>query len=405
MKNSNRSKHLWDSNKTKKEAIAFAAGWDIKQKPKYEDLLIPYQIKIDKVYSKELFDKGYLDKKQFNAIQDGLSNLQYKEDRLSIEGYEDVHSFVESKLREQYGGRLTGNVHIGLSRNDMICTIMRMLMRDEIAKVEHDLCKFISVLYSEIEEKGAKVIPGYTHYRVAMPSTYGLLLDSYVERLGRVKKDFIIWNSKYNRCPLGSAAGFGSPLQINRERVSKELGFDDVTNNSLDAVSTRWEAEADLAFSLTMIFNHLSVISRDLIFMSSAGINILELPAEYCTGSSIMPQKRNPDVLEAIMGRSANVMGDLFSLMLVGRDNISGYNRETQWTKYPIMDAVGETENVLHILSEIIKRIKVNERRSKQLLKRENAYSAERAMRKAIREKKGFRDVKLSIEKEIKRKR
>ena len=401
MKNSNPQKHLWDSSKTKKEAIDFAAGWDIKHKPKYEDLLIPYQIKLDKAYSVELLGQGYINKRQFNAIQDGLSNLQYKEDRLSVEGYEDVHSFVESRLREQHG-KLVGNLHLGLSRNDMICTIMRMLMKNEAENAESGICTFISVLNSEISEKGKLIIPGYTHHRVAMPSTYGLLLDSYTERLARVKKDLTIWKSKYNKCPLGSAAGFGSPLEMNWDRVALELGFDSPIGNSLDAVSTRWEAEADLAFSLSMLLNHLSTISQDFIFMSSAGINVLELPQEYCTGSSIMPQKRNPDVLEAIKAKAAIVHGITFSIMEIGK-NISGYNRDTQWTKYLIMDAIAEYEGTTEILRELIKGTKVNEKRSKKLLKQENAFSAEEAIKRAILEKTGFRQIKLEIEKRIKK--
>jgi len=305
------NKELWNSSKTKKEAIEFAAGWDVRQKPLYENLLIPYQIKVDKVFSKELLRQKYIDKKQFDAIRDGLSNLEYKTSNLSVEGYEDVHSFVESKLSEEYED-LVGSLHLGLSRNDQICTIMRMLMKEELEKAEKELCDFISTLNSEIKKKGSKVIPGYTHHRIAMPSTYGLLLDSYVKRLERVKKNFANWNKKYNECPLGAAAGFGTSLNIDRERIAKELGFAASTENSLDAVSTRWEAEADLAFSLSMCLTHFSTISQDLIYLSSAGINIFELPSEYCTGSSIMPQKKNPDVLEVIKAKASVVQGIAF---------------------------------------------------------------------------------------------
>ena len=398
-----KSKHLWDSSKTKKEAIDFAASWDVKQKPMYENLLIPYQIVLDKVYSKELLRQKYINQKQFDAIQDSLSNLQCHEDRLSTEGYEDVHSFVESKLAEH--SKLTGNIHLGLSRNDQICTIMRMLMKAEISKIEGELCGFISALNNEIDRKGSKVIPGYTHHRVAMPSTYGLLLGSYVERLGRVRKDFISWNQKYNKCPLGSAAGFGSSLKIDRGLVAKELGFDDVTENSLDAVSTRGEAEAHLVFILSTCLDHLSTISQDLIFMSSAGIDVVKLPPEYCTGSSIMPQKRNPDVLEATKAKASDVLGKLVSIKSINRGNISGYNRDTQWTKYALIDAINEFDGALELLSDVIKNIEVDEKRSKELLRKEKAYAAEEAMRKAVQEKVPFRQAKLEIERKIKNKK
>jgi len=395
-------KHLWDSSKTKQEAIDFAAGWDIKQKPLYENLLIPYQIKLDRVFSNELFRQGHINKNQADVIRDGLTNLEFKTEKLSVEGYEDVHSFVESKLAEQHG-ELVGNLHLGLSRNDQICTIMRMFMNDKIDKIDLSLVVLTVRLGSEIKGRGARIIPGYTHHRVAMPSTYGLLLESYMEKIDRVRDDLSNWNSKYNKCPLGSAAGFGSPLKIDRTRVAKELGFYETTKNSLDAVSSRWEAEAGLAFALSLCMNHFSNISQDLIFMSSAGINVIELPSDYCTGSSIMPQKRNPDVLEVIKAKASVMQGITSSIMSIGKGNISGYNRDTQWTKYLIIDAINEFEGVPEILSEIIKGIKINEKRSKQLLRKENAYSAEKAIKKAIMEKTAFRSTKLRIERKLKR--
>jgi argininosuccinate lyase len=149
--------------------------------------------------------------------------------------------------------------------------------------------------------------------------------------------------------------------------------------------------------------NHLSTISQDFIFMSSAGINVIELPAEYCTGSSIMPQKRNPDVLEAIKAKASILHGITSSIISIGKGNISGYNRDTQWTKYLVIDAILEFEDSPSILSGVIKRVKINERRSKQLLKKENAYAAEEAIKTSILGKKSFRQVKLSAEKDIKR--
>jgi len=397
-----RSKELWDSSKTKKEAIDFAAGWDIKQKPMYENLLIPYQIKLDRVYSNELFRQGHIDEQQTHAIRNGLGNLEFKTEKLSVEGYEDVHSYVESKLAEEHG-KLVDNMHLGLSRNDMICTIMRMMMNDKIDKIDAELAILAVELGSEIKTNGMKIIPGYTHHRVAMPSTYGLLLGSYYQKIERVRKDLSNWNDKYNECPLGSAAGFGSPLKMNRMRIARELGFFKPTENSLDAVSSRWEAEADLAFTLAICMNHFSTISQDLIFLSSAGINVVELPKEYCTGSSIMPQKRNPDVLEVIKAKASVLQGISSSIVSIGKGNISGYNRDTQWTKYLIIDAINEFEGTPEILRNIIKGVKINEARSKQLLKKEKAYSAEQAMKMAIAKKIGFRQAKLSIERKIKR--
>jgi argininosuccinate lyase len=373
---------LWNSNKTNRKAIEFSAGWDNKPRPPYDDLLIPYQLKLDRVYSYELLEQGYITSKQHEAIQEGLRELSRKHSarELSVVGYEDVHSLVESQLHELYGADLVGNIHLGLSRNDQVITLMRMWMKDQALATHKDLTHLIRTIDEEIKTKGKLVFVGYTHYRVAMPTTYGELLKSYMSGLTRDKKSLEFWVKQYDECPLGVGAGFGSPIKLDRDRLAKKLRFSRPTENSIDTVTTRWEPELKLADTIKTMMNHLATMSQDFKINSMEGINTILLPTEYCLGSSIMPQKKNPDVLETIERKAIDIEGEAFKLSSVGRGNISGYNRATQETKYCIMNIFQELSGCLDIMSEIIKSIRINEGRAKELLERGGAYAAEKAV-------------------------
>jgi argininosuccinate lyase len=398
-------KIFWHSEGVKEKAVEFSAGWDNKPKEPYDDELIPYEIEADIVYARELLQQGYITKKEFDAIEKGLKELEkeFSAGELTVVGYEDVHSLIELKLDEKYG-EAVGNMHIGKSRNDQIVTIMRMWMRGHSKELKKEIENFIAVLNAEIEKKGSLTIPGYTHYRVAMPTTYGELLKSYVAPLIRDANKLEQWFQDYNECPLGSGAAFGSTVKLNRARLAKELGFDRATSSTIDPITNRWEAEASFAFALCNTLNHLSTIAQDLIYLSSTGIDVITLPKEFCTGSSIMPQKQNPDVLEVIKAKAAVSNGILQSLLELGKGNISGYNRNTQWTKYLIMDLVREFDNLFEVLSGFVEGVVVNENKSKELLSAGKAYAAKEIADKALKSKKSFRKEKLEYEKDLKKK-
>lgn len=394
---------LWDSSKTNRKAIEFSAGWDNKPKPAYDDLLIPYQLKLDSVYSSELQRLGYITPKEHKTIQNGLARLaeMNSSGELSVEGHEDVHSLVESKLNEWYGD-LTGNVHLGLSRNDQVTTLMRMLMKDKMIDTHHDLTSLISTIENEKTERGNLVFVGYSHHRVAMPTTYGELLKSYATALTRDKKALEFWLKQYNDCPLGAGAGFGSPIKLDRYELAKKLGFSKPAKSSIDAVTTRWEAEVKLADAIKVMMNHLGTIAQDFIINSMDGINTISLPPEYCTGSSIMPQKLNPDVLETIKRKAIDIEGEAFKLSSVWRGNISGYNRDTQGTKYWVIDVFQELPGCLEIMSDIIRGIRINEEKAKELLEKGGAYTAAEVIKKAVDKKMPYRQTKIKREKELK---
>jgi argininosuccinate lyase len=396
---------LWDSGKTDKKAIEFSAGWDNKPGPPYDDLLIPYQIELDRVYSSSLLSSGYISSKQSEAIQNGLEELskRHSSGELSVVGYEDVHSLVESKLNELYSAELVGNVHIGLSRNEQIATLMRMWMKNQASATNSDLTSFMRGVEQEIETNGRLAFVGYSHHRIAMPTTYGKLLESYAKGFGRDKKYLESWLEMYDECPLGDGAGFGSPIKLDRGRLAKELGFSRPTESSIDTVTTIWEPGARLADTIKIMMSHLSTIAQDFIINSMEGLNVILLPPEYCTGSSMMPQKLNPDVLETIKRKALDIDKEASKLSAIGIGNISGYNRDTQGAKYWIINVFQEQSGSLDIMSDVIRGAKVDERRVKELLEMGGAYAAEKAIRKSIEEKRPYRSTKLEIESEIKK--
>lgn len=396
--------HLWDSSRVAPGVIEFCAALDNKPRPPYDDALIQYQLKLNHVYTDELLRLGCINKMQYYSIRKGLRELSklYSKGKLTVEGYEDVQTMVESKLHKWYGDRRVGNMAIGLSRNDQVITITRMWMKEQAKKTLGDLESIISIIDEKREETGKLAMVGYSHHRVAMPTTYGELLRSYAEQLKRDKISIKCWLKEYDESPLGAGAGFGPTIRLNRMNLAKALGFKRPTKSTIDTVTTRWEAEYKLASNISVIMNRLSTMACDLIQYSMEGINTVTLPPEYCTGSSIMPQKRNPDVLESIKARAVDIQHNAGKLIHVGGNNISGYNRDNQWTKYWIMDVFYALDGCLYFMSKVIEGAKVNDDRAGELLGESNADSAKMAARESIKNKKPFRSTKLRVERNLK---
>ncbi len=393
---------MWAAKKVNKKAIEFCSCQDNKYRKPYDSFLIQYEINADTVYAEQLFKQKHISKEDFYRIKQGLEVLLNKNNKknLEIKDYEDVHSLIESRLRKIIG-KPADNLYLGKSRNDQSSTILRMYMKDEISKIEHELKDFIFLLKTDRENRGKLIIPGYTHNRIAMPYTYGKLLETYIEWFKRDIENIKFWIKQYNKCPLGSAAGFGSPLNLDRGELSKKLGFKEPVKSTLDAVM-KCEAEEKFVHTALSIFTHLSQISSDFINYSREGVDVVKLPNQYCLGSSIMPQKHNPDVLETIKGKKSRISGFMHSIEDLNKGNFSGYNREMQTAKYSVIDTANEFDNVFDILEDFIAKTEINEKRSKELLDKSNAYSAGKIAIECANNKKSFRREKLKLEEQIK---
>jgi argininosuccinate lyase len=219
-------------------------------------------------------------------------------------------------------------------------------------------------------KNAATIIPGYTHHQHAMVTTLGHVFFSFSESSYRDLLRFKQWHTLFNVNPLGGAAGYGTSFPLDRELTSMLLGFDKASSSSLDPVTNRWESEAELGCAISMTMNHLSGLAQTLILFTTTEFGFVTLSDKYCGGSSIMPQKRNPGGLEVIKAKTALVQGILGSLLSLGRGVLVGYNRDSQWSKYLIMDALEESGAAPRIMAAILDTLSIDEQRAKDLCQR-----------------------------------
>ncbi len=322
----------------------------------FDNRLYKHDIAGSIVHAKMLEHVGLLNKKELNAIIKGLKEIAKEIDEGRFEfdaSFEDIHMAIETKLIEKVGnpGR---KLHTARSRNDQIALDMRLYLRDI---VDMELIPAILSLQSEfvnLANRNKDVIcPGYTHLQHAQPILLAHLLLSYVEQLERDKQRLENIRKRINVLPLGSCALAGTTLNIERSFVANELGFDGISRNSIDAVSDR-DFAIEFVFGLAMIAGHLSRWAEDWILWASSEFDFIELDERYCTGSSIMPQKRNPDILELIRGKTGRVYGDLMNLLTLVKGLPSSYNRDLQEDKPAIFDAIDTVVPSLKISAEIV---------------------------------------------------
>ena len=264
--------------------------------------------------------------------------------------------FSLSELGIESGGK----VHTGRSRNDQIVLDMRLYLRDQVLEFVEGLIFLMESLLQQAEEHRSTVMPGYTHHQHAVATTFGHLLLSFAEALERDVQRFVHWFDLFNKNPLGAAAGYGTTFNLDRQLTSKLLGFDGPTENVTDPITQRWEPEAELAYDVAVMMDHLSTMAQTLILLSTREFNMVRLNDRHCTGSSIMPQKRNPCSLEVIKAKTSFAHGMVVSLLSVGKALFMGYNRDTQWTKYWIMDLVDESKPALSVMTDVIRLLQVN---------------------------------------------
>ena len=298
---------------------------------------------------------GIIDKSESDKIVDGLNDIlnDIKSGKLSIDmEAEDIHTFVEGELTARLGQ--TGKrLHTARSRNDQVALDIRLTLRDEIDEIIAKLKGLVTVLCNKAEEHSKTIMPGYTHLQRAQPITFGHHLMAYcamilrdIDRLSDVKK-------RMNICPLGSGALAGTTYPLDRNMVADLLGFDDITYNSLDGVSDR-DFCIELASALSLVMVHLSRFSEEIIMWCSWEFKFVELDDAFSTGSSIMPQKKNPDIAELVRGKSGRVFGDLTTLLTVMKGIALAYNKDMQEDKEAIFDAVDTVKMCLNAFTPMI---------------------------------------------------
>ncbi|MBF0633410.1 MAG: argininosuccinate lyase [Nitrospinae bacterium] len=305
--------------------------------------------------------QGIIPEKDAKLIAGGLKKIESEIDRGEFrfdEADEDIHMAVERRLKEMIG-HVGGRLHTARSRNDQVATGFRLFIRDAIDELAGKIRKLQRALFVQAHANVDTVAPAYTHLQMAQPIrlshwflAHFTALDRDVERLYDARK-------RVNVLPLGSAALAGTNFPIDREWVARELGFDSVSKNSLDAVSDR-DFAAEFLFAAAMTGVHLSRFAEELIVFSTSEFGVIDLPDAFCTGSSIMPQKKNPDVPELVRGKTGRLVGHLVTLLVVMKGLPLAYNKDLQEDKEPVFDAFDQLSISLEVLAELTPELKAD---------------------------------------------
>jgi len=328
----------------------------------FDKILAPFDILGSIAHAQMLSEQGIIEKAEFNQIKDGLEQILDMINSGNFEwsiDLEDVHMNIEAKLIDIIGE--TGKkLHTGRSRNDQVATDIRLYLRHEIIEIKKQINQFLTVLLDLAEREVETIMPGFTHLQVAQPISFAHHMMAYFEMLKRDLDRLTDAYKRVNTLPLGSAALAGTTYPINRERVAELLNFDALCQNSLDAVSDRDFVVEFLSIASTLMM-HLSRMSEELIIWNSAQFGFVELPDSFCTGSSIMPQKKNPDMPELIRGKTGRVYGSLLNILTVMKGQPLAYNKDNQEDKEPLFDAISTVRSSLRIFVEMFPLIKTNQ--------------------------------------------
>ncbi|KAL9092822.1 MAG: hypothetical protein Q9165_004240 [Trypethelium subeluteriae] len=305
---------------------------------------------------------GILTAAEFASIEQGLRQVQHEwaSDAFAIQPDvdEDIHTANERRLGELVGKDVAGKLHTGRSRNDQVATDMRLWLRDRLDEIEKHLVQLVEVVAGRAELEIEHVMPGYTHLQRAQPIrwshwllSYGFPFASDLERLREVRK-------RVNRCPLGCGALAGNPFGVDRDAIARELEFDGLMPNSLAAVADRDFVVETLQWA-SMLGLHLSRWAEDLIVYSSAEFGFVRLSDAYSTGSSLMPQKKNPDALELVRGKSGRLFGAMAGLMMSVKGIPSTYNKDLQESVEPMLDVVTTVSDSIQIATGVLSTLSI----------------------------------------------
>jgi argininosuccinate lyase len=306
-------------------------------------------------HARMLAHVGVLTQDECDAIVRGLKEIESEIDAGQFSwstALEDVHMNIEARLIERIGDA-GKKLHTGRSRNDQVATDLRLYLRDGIDEVTGAIRRLQEALLTVAEREADTVMPGFTHLQVAQPVTFGHHLLAWFEMLARDRERFADCRKRVNVMPLGAAALAGTSYPIDRAFTAKALGFDMPAENSLDAVSDR-DFVIEFVAAAALLMTHLSRFSEELILWSSSRFGFIELSDAFCTGSSIMPQKKNPDVPELVRGKAGRVNGNLMALLTLMKGQPLAYNKDNQEDKEPLFDALDTVLGSLKVFADMI---------------------------------------------------
>ena len=327
----------------------------------FDQRLYRYDIQGSIAHCQMLARQGIIAVEEADVIIAGLRQILAEIERGAFEfsiAREDIHMNIEARLIELVGP-VGGKLHTARSRNDQVALDVRLYLRDEVDAIATALTTLQVALLGQAETNLAVIMPGYTHLQTAQPILFAHHLLAYVEMFARDAGRLHDLRGRLNILPLGAGALAGTTFPIDREWVAEQLGFSGVTRNSLDAVSDRDFAIEFCSFA-ALLMMHLSRLAEELVLWSSADFAFIELSDAFCTGSSIMPQKKNPDVPELVRGKTGRVYGNLVSLLTLMKSLPLAYNKDMQEDKEPLFDTIDTVRGCLKVFAEMIARMAVN---------------------------------------------
>ncbi len=393
---------LWDNkNSTNKKLDSFTIGKDT-----YYDLfLAEYDCLASIAHAKMLQKIGVFTKNELNKVVNELEKIKIKSAKRELlieDDFEDIHSKIECELTNKLGD-LGKKIHTGRSRNDQILVALQLYLKKELNDIKLLTKNFFDLLIVLAKKNKNYLMPGYTHFQIAMPSSFGLWFSAYAESLIDDIEFLNLAKFFVNQNPLGSAAGFGTSFDIDRIKTTKELKFDYLKYNSMAAQISRGKVELTTSNAIASLANTLSKFAMDICLYMGKEYDFISFPNDITTGSSIMPHKKNPDVFELIRGK-CNILKSLPTQMTMLTANLpSGYHREMQLAKGPIIEAVLEIKQCIIIFTESLKNIKVKKNILKDP-KYKNIFSVD-LLNEYVKDGMPFRDAYLKIKEEIKSKK
>ncbi len=388
---------LWEKGYRLNEEIEkFTVGNDYLLDQK----LVTFDCKASIAHAKMLKKIGILEEYELSSLIKGLNEIigLHSKGQFEIKQKdEDCHTAIENHLTKKYG-EVGKKVHTVRSRNDQVLAALRLYEKYELNEIKKLLDDYKKSLAEVIKKYGKIKIPGYTHMQKAMPTNINAWLGCFISS---IDDDIKLLNFIYgliDQSPLGSAAGFGVPvLNVDRKLTADLMGFSKVIENPLYVQMSRSKFESSIAHMLGQIMLDLNKLSTDLILFSMKEFGYLALPVEFCTGSSIMPQKKNPDVLELMRAKYHIVLGEEFKIKSLVSNLMSGYNRDIQLAKEPLMNSIEITKGCLKIMCMLLEKLKINEEKCKEAMSGE-LYATEEVY-KLVNEGTPFREAYKKVSK------
>lgn len=388
---------LWQKNYSlNKQVEKFTVGDDYK----IDQKLVKYDCLASIAHAKMLNKIGILTKTECNKLIAVLNEIIKSDGRGEFvikQEDEDCHTAIENYLIKKLRS-IGKKIHTARSRNDQILTALRLYYKDEIKGIVQLVDELVKVLISFKDKHGTVEMPGYTHMRKAMPSSVGMWAESFIESMYDNKTLLLDMAKLVDQSPLGTGAGYGLPIEVDRKLTAELLGFKKIQKNPIYVQNSRGKFESSILHALSQITFDFNKMASDILVFSMPEFGYFELPSKLCTGSSIMPHKKNPDVLELLRAKYHQIVSYEFEVKSVIGNLISGYNRDLQLTKEPMINGFEITKECLGVMRLFLEKLQVNRENCKKAMTKE-LYAAEKAY-KLVEKGIPFRDAYEKVSQE-----